>query len=182
MNNTSTEPGYLTPVGPVPDYDIALEKKISQWVRGVTGINVNLVFPRWTDPQTQIPKNGTTWCEFGITVADQDDFQADVQISDEQSEQWTWEKISIIFCFYGPQGNAMASLFRAGMFVEQNSNTLKANTGLSLTDVTKILNLPVLINNQWVRRYDLTVTLSRKNTRTFNVRTVITPNVIVNGE
>ena len=182
MSNDSTAPGYLTPVGDNPAYDQELERQVSRWLRGITGLDAKVVYPRWTDPQTQIPRNGITWCEFGITVADQDDFQADIQISDEQSEQWTWEKISIIFCFYGPQGNAMASIFRAGMFVEQNSNTLKANTGLSLTDVTKILNLPVLINNQWVRRYDLTVTLSRKNTRTFNVRTVTTPNVIVNGE
>ena len=46
-----------------------------------------------------------------------------------------------------------------------------------------IRNLPELINNQWVRRYDLAVTLSRKNTRTYNVKSVVDPNVtIVTGD
>jgi aspartyl/asparaginyl beta-hydroxylase (cupin superfamily) len=44
--------------------------------------------------------------------------------------------------------------------------------GLSLVDAGQIYNLPELINNQWVRRYDITVTLQRKNTRTFNIKTI----------
>lgn len=44
--------------------------------------------------------------------------------------------------------------------------------GLSLVEAGTIYNLPELINNQWVRRYDLTITLSRKNIRTYNVRTL----------
>jgi len=43
---------------------------------------------------------------------------------------------------------------------------------VSLVDAGTIYNLPELINNQWVRRYDLTITLSRKNIRTYNVRTL----------
>ena len=45
-------------------------------------------------------------------------------------------------------------------------------------DAGEIRNLPELINNQWVRRYDLTVTLSRKNTRTYNVKSVVAESVI----
>ncbi|WP_445683245.1 phage neck terminator protein, partial [Salmonella enterica] len=41
-----------------------------------------------------------------------------------------------------------------------------------LVEAGTIYNLPELINNQWVRRYDLTITLSRKNIRTYNVRTL----------
>ncbi|MEN0630623.1 hypothetical protein AAIG33_24920 [Phytobacter ursingii] len=171
MSNDSTEPGYLTPVGAEPDYDQELERQISRWIRGITGLDASVVLPRWTDPQQQIHKSGITWCEFGIAISDPEDFPADVQV-DEQSQQWVWEKVNIICCFYGPQGNAMASRFRAGMFVEQNNTALRSASGLSFLDAGKIFNLPVLINNQWVRRYDLTVTLSRKNIRTFNIKTI----------
>ncbi|UVD31922.1 hypothetical protein [Klebsiella phage GZ7] len=77
----------------------------------------------------------------------------------------------------------MATRFRDGMFVDQNADTLRRISGLSLVSADDIRNLPELINNQWVRRYDLAVTLSRKNTRTYNVKSVVDPNVtIVTGD
>ncbi|MCD9249018.1 hypothetical protein LUS38_17575 [Escherichia coli] len=171
MSNDSTARGYLTPVGEGPKYDEELEREISRWIRGVSGLPAKAVFSRWTDPQPLIPKNGVTWCGFGITTVPQPLSQSDVQVSDEQSEQWTWEQVTVICCFYGPLGSRTASTFRSGIFVEQNNAELNLS-GLSLVDAGTIYNLPELINNQWVRRYDLTITLSRKNTRTYNVRTL----------
>jgi hypothetical protein len=55
----------------------------------------------------------------------------------------------------------MATRFRDGMFVDQNADTLRRISGLSLVSADDIRNLPELINNQWVRRYDLAVTLSK---------------------
>ncbi len=89
----------------------------------------------------------------------------------------------MLFCFYGPAGSGMATRFRDGMFVDQNADTLRRISGLSLVSADDIRNLPELINNQWVRRYDIAVTLSRKNTRTYNVKSVVDPNVtIVTGD
>lgn len=177
MSNDSTEPGYLTPVGDAPEYDQELERQISRWIRGVTGLNTSLLFSRWTNPQSTIPTNGATWVAFGITTNPLPDTPANIQVSEESSEQWTWEQVTVLCCFYGPQGSGMASLFRAGITVEQNQDTLRQAAGLSLLEMGKIYNLPELINNQWVRRYDLTVTLSRKNTRTYNVKSILVPNV-----
>lgn len=183
MSNDSTEPGYLTPVGDASEYDKELEKQLSRWVRGVTGIAVNLVLPRFTDPQSKIPPNGETWCGFNFSTLLRPGTPANVQVSEEQSEQWSWESIQVLFCFYGPGGSGMATRFRDGMFVDQNADTLRRISGLSLVSADDIRNLPELINNQWVRRYDLAVTLSRKNTRTYNVKSVVDPNVtIVTGD
>ncbi|AUG99748.1 hypothetical protein CWC46_07880 [Prodigiosinella confusarubida] len=183
MSNDSTAPGYLTPVGDAPEYDEELEREISRWIRGVTGIDAKLVFPRWTDPQSSIPKNGITWVGFGITTNPLPDTPANVQVSEENSEQWTWEQVTVLCCFYGPHGSGMASLFRAGIAVEQNQDTLRQAAGLSLLEFGEIFNLPELINNQWVRRYDITVTLLRKNTRTYNVKSILIPNVeIITGD
>lgn len=179
MSNDSTAPGYLTPVNQLPQYDKDLEKLVSRWIVGVTGIDVKLVLPRWTDPQPQIPKNGTTWCAFGITTMPRLGTPANVQTGGEQSEQWTWELVTVICCFYGPAGAALAATFREGIFLDQNAATLKADAGLSLIEAGNLYNLPELINNQWVRRYDLTVTLSRKNIRTFNVKSLTDGNVTI---
>lgn len=170
MSNDSTSPGYLTPVGDLPAYDVALEKEISRWIRGVTGLDKSLVYPRWTEPQAQIPNNGVTWCAFGITAMPRTGMPADIQ-GDASSEQWTWENVTVTCCFYGPGGAALAATFREGIYVSQNNAELN-RAGLSLVDVGNLLSLPELINNLWVRRYDLTVSLSRKNIRSFNIRTL----------
>lgn len=173
MSNDSTTAGYLTPVGDAPVNDQELERIISRWITGVSGLPGNYVFPRFTDPQPQIPPNGVTWCGFGVTALPQALFPAERQISDDQAEHWSWEEVNVISCFYGPQGAETAAIFRAGIFIEQNNAELN-RTGLSLRGIgDKIYNLPELINNQWVRRYDLTVTLSRKTIRTYNIRTLL---------
>ncbi len=179
LSNDSTAPGYLTSVGSSPEYDEKLERQISRWIRGVTGLGAKLVFPRWTDPQPSIPKNGITWCAFGVTTMPRGGTPANVQISEAQSEQWTWEQVTVICCFYGPGGAATASGFREGIYVDQNASALQRDAGMYLIDAGTIYNLPELINNQWVRRYDLTVTLSRKNIRTFNVKSIVDGNVTI---
>lgn len=181
MSNDSTAPGYLTPTGSGPDYDEALERQISRWIRGVTGLATEMVLPRWTDPQPGIPKNGTTWCGFGISVTPRDGTPANIQ-REESSEQWTWEQVTVLCSFYGPSGAEMASRFREGIAVEQNAATLRSAAGLALIETGKIFNLPELINNQWVRRYDITTTLSRKNIRTYGVKSLVDGSVSISGE
>lgn len=182
LSNDSTTPGYLTPVGDSPLYDQELERQISRWIVGVSGLNAKMVFPRWTDPQSQIPQNGTTWCGFGVTTMPRGGTPANVQDGDDQSEQWTWEQVTVICCFYGPQGASVAARFREGISLDQNAATLRSDTGMSLVDFGTLYNLPELINNQWVRRYDLTVTLSRKNIRTYNVKSLVEGPVSIFGE
>jgi hypothetical protein len=117
LSNDSTEPGYLTPVGDAPDYDKELEKQLSRWVRGVTGIAVNLVLPGLPihNPKYRTVRRGAG---FNFTTLSRPGMPANVQVSEEQSEQWSWESIQVLFCFYGPGGSGMATRFRDGMFVE----------------------------------------------------------------
>lgn len=170
MSNDSTSAGYLTPAGAGPAYDEELEREISRWIRGLTALPAKLVYPRWTDPQQAIPKNGVTWCAFGITGI-QEDFNPSYLQGAESAEQWSHETVSIITCFYGPSGLAAATQFRDGMLVAQNNDELN-RTGLTFMQHGRILNLPELINNQWVRRYDLSVDLRRKIIREYGIKTL----------
>lgn len=180
MANDSTAPGYLIPTASGPAYDVELERLLSRWIRGLTGLDTKLVFPRWTDPQIQIPKNGTTWCAFGITGVQEDAYPAYIQ-ADESAEQWSHETIDILVCFYGPQGMTVATQFRDGLFVSQNNDELQA-IGLTLLDCGRIFNLPELINNQWVRRYDIAVRLRRKVIRQYGITSLVDASVKFFGE
>ncbi|OVZ89990.1 hypothetical protein CBW58_18160 [Yersinia frederiksenii] len=140
-----------------------------------------VVYPRWTDPQIQIPKNGTTWCAFGVTGVQEDANPAYIQHTGESAEQWSHETVDILCCFYGPQGMSMATLFRDGLFISQNNDELKS-VGLTLLGCGRIFNLPELINNQWVRRYDITVNLRRKVIREYGIKSLTSAPVKFFGE
>ncbi|MDK4216354.1 phage neck terminator protein [Pantoea agglomerans] len=178
MTNDSTQPGYLTSTDTGPEYDEALERQISRWICGVTGLPTDMVMPRWTEPQ---PQNGLTWCGFGLSVTPRDGTPASIQ-GGESSEQWTWEQVTVLSSFYGPSGAGIASRFREGVAVEQNATTLRSAAGLSLIETGQIYSLPELINDEWVRRYDIITTLSRKNIRTYGVKSLVDGSISISGE
>ncbi|HCI5300278.1 TPA: hypothetical protein NPM98_005712, partial [Klebsiella pneumoniae] len=46
-------------------------------------------------------------------------------------------------------------------------------SGLTFLQHGRILNLPELINNQWVRRYDISVDLRRKIIRQYGIQSLV---------
>ncbi|MBC8947222.1 phage neck terminator protein [Xenorhabdus indica] len=172
MSNVSNTPGYLTPVSAPPDYDEALERVLSRWIRAVSGLPAKTVFPRWTDPQPQIPPAGSSWCAFGIMTIQEEANPAAIQLSDQHHEQWSHETLSILCCFYGPSGQRIATQFRDGLFITQNNDEL-SRTGLTFQYCGRIQPAPELINNQWQRRYDVTVTLRRKIAREYGIKSLV---------
>lgn len=66
----------------------------------------------------------------------------------------------------------IASRFRDGISVEQNNAELN-QSDLSLVDYGDIVPFPELINQQWVRRYDITVRLRRKVVREYGIKSLV---------
>jgi hypothetical protein len=117
----------------------------------VTGLDATLVYPRWTDPQKQSQKR------HHLVRVRYHRYSGRLQPANVQGEENTnngHETVSLIL-FLWP-AVAMATRFRDGMLVEQNktSEPLRAVAGAAWADPQP----PELINNQWVRRYDISVT------------------------
>ncbi|OBU09853.1 hypothetical protein [Morganella psychrotolerans] len=181
MSNDSNHPGYLTPAGKPADYDEELERQISRWIRAVSGLPPKMVLPRFTEVQPKIPEAGTDWCGFGIMDFQDEHSPAAVQAGELHNEQWTHERIEILCCFYGRRGQHFAAQFRDGMMVSQNNDEL-SRTCLTFTEHSRIRPAPEFINNQWVRRYDITVTLRRKVVREYGIKTLTDASVTFFGE
>lgn len=181
LNNDSTTPGYLTPTSKSPAYDEDLERQLSAWVRSVSGLPAAMVRPRWTSVQPSLPAAEINWCGFGITGFDPDAGPAFVQRGDDSSEMWRHEVIECMASFYGPSSQGIASQFRDGIGVSQNNETL-ATLSLSLFDYSKLTASPELINNQWVRRYDVTARLRRKIIREYGIKSLVDAPVTYFGE
>lgn len=179
--NDSNHAGYLTPTSTPPDYDEKLERELSRWIRGVSGLPDGMARPRWTAIQPTIPTAGSSWCDFGITKVLQDVHPAEVTVDDETDARWQQESFDVICCFYGPAGMGFATVFRDGIYVSQNNEELN-RVGLSLGSCSDITPAPELINNQWQRRYDVTVRLRRKTIREYAIKSLLSAPVQFFGE
>ncbi|MNT98481.1 hypothetical protein D3C72_2410750 [compost metagenome] len=56
--------------------------------------------------------------------------------------------------------------------IPQNREQLQLND-MAFVEASEIRAAPDLVNQKWIRRYDLTVTLRRKITRTYPVLNII---------
>ncbi|WP_347252909.1 phage neck terminator protein [Leminorella grimontii] len=179
-NNSSTEAGWLNPLGEDPAYDEALDRRLSLWMRSVSGLPEGMARPRWQKDQPPMLPVETTWGAFGVVGWSSDDTPAFVQ-QDDNTQMWRHEDLVCMASFYGPSGMVYAARFRDGIEVEQNNAELKT-LNLSVVSHGEITPFPELINNQWVRRYDLLVTLRRKVVREYGIKTIVDASVQFFGE
>ncbi|CDL79920.1 phage neck terminator protein [Xenorhabdus cabanillasii] len=166
--NTSERAGWLTPDNE-PVYDEALERLLSQWLRIVSGLPSGSVRPRWTSVQTAQPPADSDWCGFGIVALPADDNPAYANQTPEHGELWRHEAFECSASFYGPRSQGYITRFREGISLSQNNAELNT-LGLSVVKHSGIVAFPELINNQWIRRYDMTVTLWRKVVRRYGIK------------
>ncbi|MBS0893958.1 hypothetical protein JK211_07910 [Tatumella sp. JGM130] len=171
MASDSTQAGYLTEQSTDAVYGDDLDRLLSRWFKGVSGYPDGMVRARWQQTQAPLLSSLTDWCAFGVTGIRGDYSVAMSAVDSESDDLFRHESIDCLASFYGPAGMSMATAFRDGASVEQSNETLKAS-GMTLQQIGDAINFPELINNQWVRRYDVAITVRRKVTRNYAIRSI----------
>ncbi|WP_205168879.1 LIC_12616 family protein [Burkholderia sp. LMG 13014] len=170
MNDSSTG-GYLAPAVDVPPAeDDALDDLVHDLIAGVTALPPDLVRPRWQPVVAKQPEPSVNWCAFGVQEQDPDAgpvIQHD-GTGDGHDTYIRHQPIEIACTFYGPNGKGYAQRLADSLAIPQNIEALKAND-MAFVGTSAIRPAPDLVNQQWIRRYDITVTLRRKVTRTYAV-------------
>ncbi len=169
MTDSSTG-GYLAPTSPPPATDDALDDQIQEAVVGITGLGSDFVRPRWVPIPAKQPPADTNWCAIGIIRLVGDTYawvghHSDGDGYDEMQRHVTFE---VLASFYGPNGQAYAGILRDGLQIPQNREALYLQ-GIAFVEASEVIAAPALINEQWVRKYDLTVTLRTQITRIYAV-------------
>lgn len=170
MNDSSTG-GYLVPlVTNPPDEDLELDRKLVRMVAGISGIETGLVRPRWQPTTPKQPEPAVTWCAVGITVQTPDDGPAMIHESagDGTDTYQRHERIELLCTFYGPSAKGAAQQLADGISVPQNREALAVDD-MAFVGAGEIRAVPELVNEIWIRRYDITLTLRRKVERTYPV-------------
>jgi hypothetical protein len=186
MPNDSSTGGFLVPSSTSPAEDADLEDVVQPILVGITGLTGSLVRPRWqVDPPAQ-PSPVTNWCAFGVTRSQGDitgsvvhDGSGDGGLG--ASTEQRHETLEILASFYGPAGQGYASLLRGGLGIAQNREALFL-AGMGLIECSEITAAPALVNQNWLRRYDLTIRLRRRVDRTYPVRNLLSAHGTIEKE
>lgn len=174
MANTSASGGYLTPAGTPTPADEALEDILQPMVVGITGLPGKMVRPRWQPGNPKQPEPNVDWCAIGVMHTKQDANPAIEHdgTGDGADQYQRHQDVILLATFYGPNAQAYGQLLSDGMYVPQNGEALRA-LNMAFVDAGDLIAAPDLINQQWVRRYDLRIRLRRKIERTYPVLNIL---------
>jgi hypothetical protein len=169
MINTSARAGYLSPLSS-PLTEEQIEDVLHDLVAGVTGLPGKMVRPRWQPRPPKQPEHTVDWCAIGVADADREGFAAVIHNSMGQGTDTViaWETLDVLASFYGPRALDLAGRLRDGLAIEQNRTALR-QAGLALGGMGRMVKVPELVNNAWLRRVDLPLTLRNEARRTFGV-------------
>jgi len=170
MTNTSATGGYLSPGSGAPVEDDALEDLFCDVISGISGISRVNVRPRWQAKPPPFPKDEVTWCAAGIMGSTADYSASTTHIGDgDGAEQVVrHDTVSVMASFYGPHANSRATLVRDGLSLSQNRDSLRA-VGIAVRECTTMRTASDLLNERWVRRVDLDISLRRAITRVYPI-------------
>lgn len=171
--NTSATGGYLTPSSTLPPNDDALEDILTELVAGVTGLDRNLVRPRFQTKPPKLPSVSTDWAAVGISDNDAD-FDAVVTHDGTGNGETTLsrnERFEVMVSFYGPNAEGYAKLFRDGLEIPQNREEINKYS-INFVSVGTLRNVPEQVNNVWYKRRDLPVYFNRGETRTYAIENI----------
>jgi hypothetical protein len=175
MANDSSTGGYLSPaVASPPHEDDALTAIFQQMIVGITGLPGSMVRPRWQPTVPKQPEPTVNWCALGITVQALDDGPTIIHngAGNGSDTYIRHEQIDVLASFYGPNAMQYAQQLADGLAIPQNLEQLKAQD-MNSVDTGEIRAAPDLVNEQWIRRYDMQLTFRRKITRSYAVLNIL---------
>jgi len=178
MGNTSATGGYLSPtvVSP-PLEDADLDALLQPVVIGITGLPGNMVRPRWQPGNPKQPEPSVNWCAIGVTVIKPDAgaYIEHVGAGSGQDNMQRHEEIELACTFYGPLAGTYAAMLRDGLSIPQNLDLLQLQA-VGLIDCTDARAIPELVNQQWVRRFDITARFRRQVKRSYGILNILSAN------
>lgn len=184
MPNDSSTGGYLSPgVASPPLEDLDLDAVLQPVVVGITGLPGAMVRPRWQPVVPKQPEPDVDWCAIGVLDIRPEDTPVlqHVPGGEGTDEMVRHELLDVLASFYGPRAGRFASMLHDGLFVPQNREGLRA-AGMALIYTGGITPAPELVNQQWVRRMDLTLTLRRVVHRTYQVLNILSSGAVLQAD
>jgi hypothetical protein len=162
---------------------VALQKL----VMNLTGLPGTLVRPSWQPVPPAQPAVDVTWAAVGINRVDADDYPfihhdgavtlvgAPGPGADRMQRHYTY---SILVTLYGPGSSDLAGTLSDAMYVSQNYEPLRA-AGFKLRESRTQARNAEFVNQQWVDRIDVEITLRRQIDRVYPVLNIVGADAVI---
>lgn len=184
MTNSSATGGYLVPApSPAPLEGQDFNRFLQQIVVGITGMEGNLVRPRWQPEPPNWPAVGSDWAALGIIGRKADTFAVELHDpnGDGSSELRRHEEVELLVSFYGPNADLNAELLRDGLQISQNREVMQL-ASMNLVETGECLAVPSLEKDKWLYRVDLRVVIRRQIRRVYPVLNLLSANGTLNTD
>ena len=183
MANTSATGGYLVPnLVPIATYDQALRQLVQGVIVGVTGLAADRVRQAWQPTPAPVLALEADWGAFAILSqrADFDPYTIEDVAGTEQLFNRT-EESDILCTFYGPNCMGYAARLRDGTAISQNNDVLYS-VGAAVVAFGQITHVPELVNDRYVDRADIPMTLRRQVIRSYPVLSFVAVQGTIHSE
>ena len=139
-------------------------------VVGLTGLPGELVRPRWQPTTPKQPEPHVDWCGMGVTEQANDAGPA-IQhdpAGDGRDHYERHQALQVLCSFYGPNAKRYAQMLGDGLAMPQNQEPLNPYA-IRFIEAGPLRGTSELVNQQWVRRFDVALSFRRKIARTYPV-------------
>ncbi|CAB3632455.1 phage neck terminator protein [Achromobacter dolens] len=179
MANSSATGGYLAPIAISPPLeDAELEALFQGFIAGVSGLPLDLVRTRWPAAGVEPPAQTETWCLMDIRsqTADAGPVVTHDPAGEGSDSYVRHEHIEVLCSMFGPRALRHAALLRDGAAVPQNREPLLAQ-GMAVSGAGPIVAMHELVNQQWIRQFDMTLRFARRVARSYPVLNLLSAQV-----
>lgn len=174
-------PGYTTPSATNQELNDQLFRLFLQpMIVGITGMQAQLVRPRWQPEPPNQPDFSVDWAAVGaVGQRTRDTFAAVLHCTDPGSivpanvtgngKAYVIrnEILEILCSFYGPNCDANSEVLAMGLMLEQNRYVMQLN-GFALVEVGDSLVVPALTKDRWLTKMDLSFRMRRQQKYTYS--------------
>lgn len=179
MPNTSATGGYLAPTSTPPANDDELEDVFQAALAGVSGLAGAFVRPRFPSTLAKQPEASVNWCAFGVMETAPENNPYIEHDGAGQDNYRIHTDVSVLVTFYGPSAKGYAERTRDGFYIAQNREELALSL-INFVSTDTIRQVPELANNQWIKRYDLTMHFRRRVDRAYAVLNIASADITAN--
>lgn len=171
MTNNSSTGGYLVPSSSSPLDDDAFMDFMGDVFAGVTGLDRNLVRPRWQLDPPAFPDFATDWLAFGVASTTFDAFAYEARDLDPAVDADILQRnqtMDIDCSFFGPHADGVAGLLKDGLSITQNREAMFL-ASVAVVGTGDLARAPVFQKERWLNRTDMTVTIRRQIIRVYPI-------------
>lgn len=166
-------------MAPPPVEDAAFDAILQALIAPIVSLPATMVRPRWQLIPTTVPEATVNWMAIGATDTDPEKGNVVTLHSatggpvDGMSTTYERNIVTVLCSFYGPNAKGNAERLRSGLMVAQNREPLYFNHMALVEKPGPTRLVPDIINNQTVRRADVTFLLQRTMTNTWPIDNLI---------